>query len=279
MANVAAGPSQVQPEELPSQLAEVRPGLPTSEGVMPPLPGAARQPTRPVADVPFSGIQQMLLVVEAVVTPQGLAGNAFERALAHHGVAIEGTVPVDADLEASLLASRFFDPTPAERVEGVADQGKLVLVYVNTRGEHVDQMWRAMQANPSDFSSVRLDMAFLAEDLSMFRDLRRAVEQQSVVAPGLARSPDQMRRAAAHRLALAPNWRGSPVTKLQGSDELTGLVPDWMLGHEPGKRPSMEERLAGPPPPKMTVPPDGQLGADLDAEVLFVIHAAPSAGE
>jgi hypothetical protein len=132
-------------------------------------------------------------------------------------------------------------------------------------------MWQAMQSNQSDFSTVTLDMAFLADDQTMFQELRRAVDQQSVDQPAITAAEDRARRAAGHRLALSPNWRGSPVTKLKGVKGLAGMVPDWMLGKDTAKKEPVEG-LAGQPVPSTPLRPGGRLGENIDAEVLFVVH-------
>jgi anti-sigma factor RsiW len=237
----------------------------------PPLPGDDRLQKLAVADVPFSGTQQMLLVVDVALTRQGLEKGAFERTLADHDVAVEGTVPVDARLEESLLASRFFEPVKAEPENIATSRADLALLYVRTHAGDVDELWRAMQSDPSNFSSITLDMAFMADDQTMFQELRRAVDQQLVDESAVADVEHRARRAAAHRLALSPSWRGTPVTKLNGVKGLTGLVPDWMLGNDSGKETPIEG-IAGQPVPKVPLPPGGRLGENIDAELFFVVH-------
>ncbi|NLX55913.1 MAG: zf-HC2 domain-containing protein [Planctomycetaceae bacterium] len=238
----------------------------------PPPPGDDPAPGPALVDVPFSGTHQMLLVVDVALTPQGVEQRAFDRTLAAHGVVIEGTVEVDATLEASLLASRFFEPAetrPAE--EATAAQNDLTLLYVKTQAGHVDEIWRAMQTNPGAFAATTLDIAFLADDQSMFREMRQAVERQAADLSAQTVA-DRARRAAGHRLTLSPSWRGSPVTKLQGLDGLTGAVPEWMLGPRPEQR-KPAEHAATPPWPGAVPPAGGRLGADVAAEALFVVHA------
>jgi hypothetical protein len=234
-------------------------------------PGDVGLPGRTKFDGPFSGTQQLLLVIDATLTPQGFDRSAFERTLTEHGIAVEGTVPVDVKLEASLLASRFFEPAKAETDHDAAARKDLALVYVKTLGGHMEEIWRAMRANPSEFSTVTLDVAFLANDLTMFQELRRAVNLQPVAPSEVAAGAGRARRAAAHRLALSPSWRGSPVDKLKGINDFAGLVPDWMLGKEARKELPVEG-LPGQPAPATPLPPGGRLGENIEAEVLFVVH-------
>jgi hypothetical protein len=236
--------------------------------------GAADRVNRSLVDVPFSGAQQLLLVVDIALTQQGLAQGAFERALAAQGIPIEGTVPVDANLETSLLASRFFDPIKAPTNEVAAADTSLSLMYVRTRARQIDELWRAMQADQGGFARITLDMALLPDDMTMFRDLRRAVEVQvaKTLTPGDEET--RARRAAAHRLALSPSWRGTPVTKVNGA---AGALPDWMLGKSPTQTAS--ENVGASPTPRASAQPGQQLGADMPAELLCVIHIGRIAGD
>ncbi len=237
----------------------------------PPLPGDDRPQGRAVVDVPFSEAQQLLLVIDVALTQQGREKGAFEPTLAAHGVAVEGTVPVDPRLEESLLTSRFFEPVKAQPENIATGRVDLALMYVRTRAGDVDELWRAMQSDRGNFSSITLDMAFMANDQTMFRELRRAVDQQLVDKSAIADVEHRAQRAAAHRLALSPSWRGTPVTKLNGVKGLTGLVPDWMLGKDAGREMPVEG-IAGQPVPPTPLPPGGRLGENIDAELLFVVH-------
>ncbi|MCU0959701.1 MAG: zf-HC2 domain-containing protein [Pirellulaceae bacterium] len=221
------------------------------------------------AKVPVSSSLQLLLVIDITLTPQGHEHSAFERTLVQHGVALEETAVVDATLEESLLASRFFDPR--EALGNDVPPPRLALLYVQALGRQVDGVWRTLQSQPAHCNSVSLDLAILADDVAMFRDLRRVIQQQSGRAAAVADNRDQQRRATAHRLALSPHWRGTPAYKLRGAKELAGLVPDWMLGDAA----SSAARLPGVPgqPALETSRQAGQqLGENLDVEALFVVH-------
>ena len=176
----------------------------------PPLPGDDRPQGRAVVDVPFSEAQQLLLVIDVALTQQGREKGAFEPTLAAHGVAVEGTVPVDPRLEESLLASRFFEPVKAQPENIATGRVDLALMYVRTRAGDVDELWRAMQSDRGNFSSITLDMAFMANDQTMFRELRRAVDQQLVDKSAIADVEHRAARRGASARAfpqLARNTR------------------------------------------------------------------------
>jgi hypothetical protein len=220
--------------------------------------------------VPVSSSLQLLLVIDITLTPQGHEHGVFELALVQQGVTLDETATVDAALEESLLASRFFDPL--ETPEGnAAPLPPLSLLYVQALGRQVDGVWRALRSQPAHCSSVALDVAILPDDVAMFHDLRRTIPPRSRRAVAVADNPEQQRRATAHRLALSPRWRGTPAQKLRGMKDLTGLVPNWMLG-DAAASPTHIAGLPGQPTPHAPLQAGQQLGENLDVEALFVVH-------
>jgi anti-sigma factor RsiW len=230
-----------------------------------------RLPEELLNGVPFSGTQQLLLVIDVAMTQQGAERGAFERALAAHGIAVEGTVPVDSKLEESLLTSRFFEPIRTPPGSEQVARTDMALVYVSTRAGHVDEIWRGMQSNAGEFAAISLDMAFLPNDQALFQKLQQAVEPRAADAPPVAEAKLRERRAAAHRLALSPSWRGTPAQKLKGVEGLSGMVPDWMLDGDAAKTPPFK-RVSGQPLSQVPLASGGRLGENVDAEVLFVVH-------
>ncbi|MHB0959099.1 MAG: anti-sigma factor family protein [Pirellulaceae bacterium] len=236
-------------------------------------PGSTdREPPASTSRTPFAGTTQLLLVIDVAMTPQGMQQGAFENALADHQVIVEGNVPVDPTLENALLASRYFDPIQTPPGQESTAHTDLALVYVSARAGHLDEIWRTMQSHASEFAAVSLDLAFMPDDQTLFRNLRQAVERPAGDAGPGAGTKLRERRAAAHRLALSPSWRGTPAHKLKGLAELTGMVPDWMLGGEGARK---EGAAHNGPPPRLAQLPllsDARLREDVDAEALFVVH-------
>ncbi len=236
----------------------------------------AANPSDPLAQelakgLPFSGKQQLLLVIDVTMTPQGAKHSAFENALAAHNVAVEDTVPVDPALEEALLRSRFFDPIQTPPGAEPAVHSDLGLVYVRAQAGHVDQIWRSIQSNAGEFAAVSFDMALMPGDQALFQQLRQAVPRPLVnTAPDGAEKLRE-RRAAAHRLALSPSWRGTPAQKLKGLESLTGTVPAWMLEGK-GAKTRPPSGAPGPSDLQALPSPGGRLGENVEAEVLFVVH-------
>ncbi len=220
--------------------------------------------------VPASPALQLLLVVDVTLSPQGETCHVLETTLAQCGIALEETAVVDAALEESLLASRFFDPREAPS-DSDSTPG-MTLLYVQGVGHQMDSIWRTLRSRPEDCRALDLDVAILSDDLAMFHNLRRVIQHASGQGAGRAAdSRAQQRRAAAHRLVLSPQWRGTPAQKLRGVPGLAGLVPDWMLGD--AAEPTARARgVPGQPAPRMPLQPTQQLGENLDVEALFVVH-------
>jgi len=229
---------------------------------------------RPSADAPpdlqvpaLLGAQQLLLVVDVALTRQGAEQGAFEQMLGAQGIALEQAVSVDKKLEETLLASRFFDPVAAQPDESAGTAREFSLMYVRTQAGKMDDLWRAIQTQQGDFSRITLDMAFLADDQSMFQDLRRAVQT-----PSDRRQPAGVPRAAAHRLLLSPDWPGAR----RAPEGPAAGVPAWMLGQttpeqiRPADMPDQPQ--PGQPLADMPPSPGGRLGENVEAELLFVVH-------
>jgi hypothetical protein len=222
------------------------------------------------AKLPPSTALQMLLVVDVTLTRQGLEDGALERALAHHGLPVQGTLEMDAALEASLLASRYFEPLEAGPTEAGA-RTDMVLLYVNARGGQVDDIWRSLREHPGEFSAVTIDVALMPADVAVFRDLRRVASELHRKNVAMADAATRQLRAEVHRLALSSTWRGTPARKLQGVSDLAGLVPGWMLGDASSAPPDRGEH-AQPSAPAQPLAPGERLGENIDVEVLFVVH-------
>ena len=228
--------------------------------------------------LPFSGKQQLLLVIDVTLTPQGAQHSAFENVLVAHHVAVEDTVPVDPALEEALLRSRFFDPIKAPPNADAAARSDLGLVYVRALAGHVDQIWRTIQSNGDEFAAVSFDMALMPADMLLFQQLRQAVPHPLAGAAAAGEDKLRERRAAAHRLALSPSWRGTPAQKLKGLESLAGMVPAWMLEGKGAKTPSRDD-ASGSPRPQAPPSPASRLGENVEAEVLFVVHVGRGSQE
>ncbi len=228
--------------------------------------------------LPFSGKQQLLLVIDVTLTPQGAQHSAFENALVAHHVAVEDTVPIDPALEEALLRSRFFDPIKTPPGAEAAAHSDLGLVYVLAQAGHVDQIWRTIQSNGGEFAAVSFDMALMPADMLLFQQLRQAVPHPLAGAAAVGEAKLRERRAAAHRLALSPSWRGTPAQKLKGLESLAGMVPAWMLEGKGAKTPSRDD-ASGSPRPQAPPSPASRLGENVEAEVLFVVHVGRGSQE
>lgn len=235
-------------------------------------PSAPRVPVVPHLD----GTQQMLLVIDVTLTSLGTRQAAFDQAMIASGISFDCAVPVDAELEKSLLESRFFDrpdPPPASvSSNSPADERMVAVVYVVALAGQVDDMWRHMKGDAGRFADVSMDIALRPGDLSMFDELRQAVDEQAGLAAAAAEQT-RRRRAAAHRLVFSPGWRGTPVRKLDGVDAMAGLLPDWMLGKpsdlDTGSRPPDRPVLEVGRAPELAEP---RLGEEATAEALFVVR-------
>jgi hypothetical protein len=226
--------------------------------------------------LPFSGKQQLLLVIDVTLTPQGAQHSAFENALVAHHVAVEDAVPVAPALEEALLRSRFFDPIKIPPGAEAAAPSDFGLVYVRAQAGHVDQIWRTIQSNGGEFAAVSFDMALMPADMLLFQQLRQAVPHPLASAAAVGEAKARERRAAAHRLALSPSWRGTPAQKLKGLESLAGMVPAWMLEGKGAKTPSRND-ASGSPRPQAPPSPANRLGENVEAEVLFVVHVGRGA--
>jgi hypothetical protein len=255
------------------------PDVPSPEPAMAAPPSADDDGPPPVpvpAVAPLN--EQLLLVMDVVLTPVGKQRAAFEQALAAQGITYDAAVTVGAELEKTLLASRFFDPlvVPESPLSGVDQQtgrqtgDAMSLVYVITRAGHVDDLWQLFDTDPDHFQQVTMDLAVRPEDLSMFADLRRAIDGQDAVSVTAADAEHDRRRAAAHQLLLAPGWRGTPATKLKGLGAMAGLVPDWLLGLPPQTARSAD-RL-GSKDADAAIGPPRPLSEETVAEILFVVR-------
>ncbi len=223
-----------------------------------PMPDDDHASGRAPVDRPFSGPQQLLLVMDVALTRQGLEKDAFSRVLAAQGVSIQDAVPIDAQLEEVMLASRFFDPVPTPADGMAAMDIGLSLVFMRAHAGQIDGLWRAMRAVPGDISRVTLDMAIMPADRALFQDLRRVADLRAAGAAAAAGEPkSQTQPASACRLVLDPHWRGT--------------IPAWMLDTE-ARETLPVEGIPGQPTPTVPLPPGGRLGENIDADVLFVIH-------
>jgi hypothetical protein len=242
------------------------------------LPNPAHEPSpdrEPLSDIPFATDQQLLFVFEISLTRKGAERLAFEEVLAKHGIAVDGAVAVDQPLEASLLESRFFDPAePGLTKQDQAREPTCSLIYAQIRAGQVDEIWRSMQANPGHFSGMEFDLAILPADRSLFDNLRQAINRVPVSQPGVA-SGNHARPLAARRLTLPHPWRGKPVNQPpRWSNESDG-APEGSPELQPGDTPDARG-LPGQPPPSVPLMPGENLGANIDAEVLFVLHLGPA---
>lgn len=224
-----------------------------------------------LTDVPFTLDQQLLFVFEISLTRKGAEQLAFEQVLMKHHVAVDGAVPVDLQLELSLLESRYFDPVELDtKAQDRPRQPTCSLVYAQIRAGQVDEIWRSMQANPGSFAGMSFDLAILPADRTLFENLRQAISRipaaQSDLAAGEGRRPQ-----AARRLTLPPQWRGRPANPPPRRSEEADFPPDTSDAETP-----VVEGRASQPQPGLPTNPSEKLGEDLDAEVLFVLHLGPA---
>jgi hypothetical protein len=249
----SAGSSQGSPQPAASSGRPV--DAPEKAGhVVPPAPV--------VAELPAS--EQLLMVIDVFLTPEGMEAASVDQALAQHGVPFFASIPLDAQLEAALINSRFFRAAKAAAKQAAPDRQKreapgraAQLVYVVTRGGLADELWRTMKHRQEHFAAVFMDLAFKPAELKVFRELREAAlaAYESEDEAAAAARQAQLRRGA-YRLVLPPTWRGEPTRFYTGSDELTA----------PGARPPKKPRGAFLP---------GRLGENIVVELLFVVHATP----
>jgi hypothetical protein len=205
---------------------------------------------------------KMLLVIDVQVTATGWNVGRFEQLLREHSITFDTSLPVSSDAEASLLASRFFEPK--EQVETASQDAAtqtapFTLVYVVGRGGAIDALWQRIKQDEIHFTSATLDMALHDNDVALFRQL----QQLDRLAGGL-HTPADPSPNVAHRLVLPPAWDGMPAKR---------TAPP---------RGYAESGPAAPPGgPAMSNAPEGHpmlWGGDLEVETLFVIRdaSAPS---
>jgi hypothetical protein len=253
---IAGSPDSLVPESAARMVPTVTPESPAE--------------SQDLADVPFDTDQQLLFVFEVSLTRHGAEQLAFENVLVQHQVAVDGAVAVDPQLEASLLESRYFDPVEHDdRDQDKPPPPSCSLVYAQIRAGQVDEIWRSMQANPGFFAGMSFDMAILPADRTLFENLRQAMSRVPVAQSGLA-AGEGRRPHAARRLTLPPQWRGKPANPPPRRSD----GPDSALDKHDETQ--TIEAIPGQPQPGVPLMPGENLGENIDAEVLFVLHLGPA---
>ena len=254
---IAGSPDSLVPESAARMVPTVTPESPAEP--------------KDLSDLPFGTDQQLLFVFEVSLTRHGAEQLAFENVLAQHQVAVDGAVAVDPQLEASLLESRYFDPVEHDaRAQDKPRQPSCSLVYAQVRAGQVDEIWRSMQANPGFFAGMSFDMAILPADRTLFENLRQAMSRVPVAQSGLA-AGDGRRQHAARRLTLPPQWGGKPANQPPRRND---TPPD--SGSAKHDETPAIKAVPGQPQPGIPLMPGGNLGENIDAEVLFVLHLGPA---
>jgi anti-sigma factor RsiW len=207
------------------------------------LPTDASAPTTRLGPGRMS--QKILLVMDVSLTESGAESSRFERLLRNTGVAFDASIRVEKDLEDSLLASRYFQPADAPP-EASSPAPPVSVVYVVSSGGAIDLLWRRMVNDEEHFAKVGLDLAIWPNDKDVFAQLRKLGEIATLNAD--AREPAS---AVAHRLELPPGCSAVPVSRAPAG---------------PGGRPP-----AGADASTLRA----MLGANIEAEAIFVVHHQP----
>ncbi|MFO7901741.1 MAG: zf-HC2 domain-containing protein [Planctomycetota bacterium] len=212
--------------------------------------------------------RELLLVIEAKITPSGWKTGAFERVLNEAGVAFDANLSVDPALESALLESRFFEPS-SELEDRPSDEppSPPTIVYVEAPAGALDRAWRRMKRDQSHFARLSLNMALRSEDVSIFDQLR----QSSVQGTTASQDSEQNPKGRARRLELPPSWNGVPTDEASNPTELAnsaGQGSDTRLPEAFG-----DDRGQ----PNLPAPFDASndlLGGNVRVEAMFVLQGA-----
>ncbi len=189
-----------------------------------PLPGEQVPGRINALDGPPAGTQKMLFVINVELTRAGADEGSFERALNALGIAFDANIDVIPDLEQALLQSRFFEGTQEPRKS--ATPVPFNLVYVVTRGGAIDNLWRYMRQNKTQFARVTLDLAIKPGDLAVFEQLQQLANFAAAPLGDSGETRPAPRGAIAHRLMLSPAWHGMPSAASQGLGGLATQLPE-----------------------------------------------------
>ncbi len=223
-----------------------------------PVQAAAKAPRIELG--PGANSIKMLLVIDVKMTQAGWDSGRFETLLRQAGIPFEANILVKAELEKTLLESRFFESAKPKHAPVTTESSSpLAIVYVAARGGAIDRVWQQMKRDPSHFTHVRLDMALQPGDTTVFRQIQQL--GATPIRPDPTTEPQH--QSAAHRLVLPPSWQGQPV---EGSAKTAGLAA--MLNDAPPA--GSQDAPRGP-----MAPSGGLFGGNVYTEALFVLHCAP----
>lgn len=211
-----------------------------------------KSPSNPAVVMSPGGIPtntRLVAAFEVVLTSHGAGTQPLDRTLKNAGVRFERDVHLAEEDQQSLLASRFLEgheraATDAEVAKG---QGRIELLYVVATGEQVERIESALHALTEDVRSVRINVATHPEDLindgTIFKRLKEVVQ----VASG---EPNQGARPLPVGRARRLTWDGVVL----GSADIGSTTP----------RPPHHSELT-----------PGRLGANMEFEVLYIVHYPP----
>lgn len=252
-----AQPGHTASVDKPSNAADQRP----VQGA----PGLRSRRADSTASVPKPpSTDQLLLVMDVFLTPEGREQATFDQTLVQKGLPFFASISVHEKLQQALLASRFFkargkqdtqpgtesSPTPAAKPPSLVQ-----LVYVVARAGQMDELWRTLQDDKEHVQGVSMDLAFRPAELNMFRQLRDAAETALATKPvANTQTPARRIRNGSYRLILPPTWRGQPARIAVDS---AGTNAQTDAGHSSGMGFG-----------------SGRLGENLVVEILFVLHSA-----
>jgi anti-sigma factor RsiW len=164
---------------------------PTPAPVIPPEPApdpATDKPDIQLAEADFDR-PKYVFIVDLTLTPQAQQDQVFRKAMRRAAIDFDTGIPVDEDLEASLLDSRFIGDVqkvvPGDGSQAAPDA--IEMIYVSGNGNQINQAIADLQSRPpAEILHTRFDMAIEPKERDVFRRLNDAIrfaEQEPSTSP------------------------------------------------------------------------------------------------
>jgi anti-sigma factor RsiW len=259
------------PEAAPSALVQ--------PGPSPRLPAPVKPAARPADPGPLTLVsqpmrEQLLLVYELSVTPEGVQSDVFTRLLLRHGVTFNQTVVVNSKDQQALLTQRYLQGVVAGGRDR-KDMDEINLFLVFCKASQADALFNDLAGRPAGVAGFGLNLTTHNADSGIVQRARRAqgAVAQSGTALQLLADFAILSRTGRHLGAfgairwvdpalLAPPPKSpkptAPAAVPVGTDSSPGITPNTPLRNAEADAPP-----GAPAAPSV---------ADFDCELLFVVR-------
>ena len=199
--------------------------------------------------------QELLLVYELAVTPEGVEKGAFANLLKRHHIRFHQTVPVGPEQQAALLRHRFLQGVQVGDAER-DDMDEVELYLVSCTARDADAIYRDLAGRPPGFASFFLNLTT--------KDAEDRVLGELCEASGIGTG--QAVRLAANFAMLSRTARKLGVFGAIGWIDPSLLEPSLVPQADDGA-PEQSESL-----PREPMAPGAEGGDDFPCELLFVVR-------